>query len=64
MDLIALTYCSRHFYRYEYIFLIPSSQQRYPDGGNLGGLQAPEGSHKERDIKDVTDTGRKVGVIL
>ena len=62
MDLIALTYCSRHFY--EYIFLLLFSQQRDPDGGNLGGLQAPEGSHKQRDIRDVTDTGRKVGVKL
>ena len=56
------TYCSRHFH--ECIFLILSSQQRDPDSGNLGGILAHEGSHEEKDIKEVTDTGRKVGVKL
>ena len=53
----------KSLYKYGYIFLVLSSQQRDPDDGNVGGLQAHEVGHEE-DIKEATDCGRKVGVNL
>ena len=44
-------------------FVVLSSQQRDPDDGNVGGLQAHEFGHEE-DIKEATDPARKVGVNL
>ena len=50
-------------YKYGYIFLFLSSQQRGPDDGNVGGLQSREVGHEE-NIKEETDPGRKVRVNL
>ena len=46
------------------MFLVLSSQREDPDDGNLGGLQANGIGHDEENIKEATDPGRKVGVIV
>ena len=44
--------------------MVLSSQQRDPDDGNVGGLQAHKVGHDQENIKEATDPGRKVGVNL